>query len=95
MTLENSQTQLEYTRGPLGHPEPWLCAMNLIAVFALFAFDWVEVLYSLFRDALRVAGLPLSDLVRDMVFGCLLAPFLLPVALFVILPLVALGVGKS
>lgn len=69
--------------------------VNLATSIALFQFDGITPLYFLFHAGLQIAGLALPYTVDDFVFFCLLAPVLLPVALFLLLTMVALQIPAS
>lgn len=78
-------------------PEVALAILNACILAYLFIdqIRGVEVLYDVYRSATQLLPVTIDRSLTEIVFGFLLAPVMLPVTFFVIMPMVYLNVARS
>lgn len=74
-----------------GFPLPRIClaALNLAVMYLLFKTGLGGPLFDTFDRMLAAIGIDLDHRIREGVFCLLLAPFLLPMAVFFVVPIIA------
>ena len=75
--------------------EVLLMLLNGAIAIVLFGFERVEDVYDYYDGLVTASGLPIQRQISEAIFTFLLLPVLVPLAIFVILPIIVLGIGKG